>query len=262
MKVELLIIGNEILIGKIQDTNSNWLAKKITKYGHQVKRISTVGDDLKEISSALKEILTREPDIIISSGGLGPTYDDMTLQGIALGLNRELELDKNAYATIKKAYENAYKVGILKDPEMTKEKEKMARLPKGSIPLPNTRGTAPGVKTKEKNTIIYCLPGIPFEMQAMFTNVIIPVLKDSKGQFIEKGFIFDGIGESEIAPYISEIKDRYPKIWIKTHPRISSTFEIELSITCFNVEDGESMVDKILEEIRVIIQKLKGKIKN
>ncbi len=153
MNVELLIIGNEILIGKIQDTNSNWFAKKITKYGHQVKRISTIGDNLQEISSALKEILSRKPDIIISSGGLGPTFDDMTLQGIALGLNRELELDKHAYETIKKAYENAYKRGILKDPEMTKEKEKMARLPKGAIPLPNVRGTAPGVKIKEHTDV-------------------------------------------------------------------------------------------------------------
>ncbi len=70
MKVELLIIGNEILIGKTKDTNSNWLAKRITKQGHNVSRVTTIGDDLTEISGALKEILSRTPDIIVTSGGL------------------------------------------------------------------------------------------------------------------------------------------------------------------------------------------------
>ncbi len=70
MKIELLMIGNEILIGKTKDTNSNWMAKRITKYGHNIKRITTIGDELEEISNALREILNREPDIVITSGGL------------------------------------------------------------------------------------------------------------------------------------------------------------------------------------------------
>jgi len=70
MKIELLMIGNEILIGKTKDTNSNWMAKRITKYGHNLKRITTIGDELEEISNALREILSREPDIVITSGGL------------------------------------------------------------------------------------------------------------------------------------------------------------------------------------------------
>lgn len=70
MIIELLMVGNEILIGKTQDTNSNWMAKRITKYGHNLKRITTIGDELEEISNALREILNREPDIVITSGGL------------------------------------------------------------------------------------------------------------------------------------------------------------------------------------------------
>jgi molybdopterin-biosynthesis enzyme MoeA-like protein len=70
MIIELLMVGNEILIGKTQDTNSNWMAKRITKYGHNLKRITTIGDELEEISNALREILKRGPDIVITSGGL------------------------------------------------------------------------------------------------------------------------------------------------------------------------------------------------
>jgi len=111
MIVELLVIGNEILIGKTQDTNSNYMAKRITKYGHKIRRIIAVGDELEEISNALREIIDRKPDMIIICGGLGPTFDDMTLQGVAQALNTELELNQHAYDSIKRRYEAAFKQG-------------------------------------------------------------------------------------------------------------------------------------------------------
>lgn len=255
------MIGNEILIGKTQDTNSYWLAKRITKFGHKVERITAVGDELKVISETLRDILKRTPDIIITSGGIGPTHDDMTLEAIARGLNRKLELNKLAYNSIKKAYKHAYERGILKLDGMTKEREKMAFLPRGSIPLPNTVGTAPGVKINEGHTSIFILPGVPAEMKAIFRNIIIPILKEKKGKFIEKGFIFMGIGESQIAPYITRLEEKYPQLWIKTHPRIGLSVEVEVSITAFNVENGEKLADKALKEIKKIILKLKGEIK-
>jgi len=261
MIVEILIIGNEILIGKFQDTNSNWIVKRITKYGHYVKRITTIGDELDEISKVLRDILTRDPDLIITSGGLGPTFDDMTLEGIAIGLKRKLELNEHAFNSIKNAYKHAYERGILKLEGMTKERKKMAYLPQGSIPLPNTVGTAPGVKIKEKNTTIFILPGVPAEMKSMFRNVITPILKEKKGKFIEKGFLFSGIGESQIAPYTSELEKKYPQLWIKTHPKIGLSVLVEVSITAFNVENGEELIDKALSEIREIILNLKGEIK-
>jgi len=127
MIVELLMIGNELLIGKTQDTNSNYLAKRITKYGHHLRRITTIGDDLDEISNGLKDIINHQPDLVIISGGLGPTFDDMTLQGVGLALNREIKLNQDAYNSIKKAYDQAYKRGILKLEGMTKERENMSR---------------------------------------------------------------------------------------------------------------------------------------
>ena len=261
MNVELLIIGNEILIGKIKDTNSNWLAKRITKYGHKITRITTISDDVDGISQVIRDCLSRQPEMIISSGGLGPTFDDMTLKGVSLALQRDLELNNHAYESIKKAYENAYKQGILKLEGMTPEREKMALLPRGSTPLPNIRGTAPGIKTKEGNTIIFCLPGVPMEMKAMFNNVILPILKEKKGKFMEKGFIFTGIGESQIAPYISRIEERFPQLWIKTHPRIGLSIEVELSITAFNVENDEEKIDSVMKEVKEIINNLNGKVK-
>jgi nicotinamide-nucleotide amidase len=262
MIVEILTIGNEILIGKTQDTNSYWMAKRIAKYGHRLKRITTIGDNLDEIASTLQEILDRKPDIIITTGGLGPTFDDMTLKGIALGLDREIELNQHAFNSIKKAYDNATRRGILKLEGMTKERKKMAYLPQGSTPLPNTVGTAPGVKLEEKGTSIFILPGVPAEMKSMFRNVITPFLKEKRGRFIEKGFIFTGIGESQIAPYITKLEQEYPKLWIKTHPRIGLSVEVELSITCFNVENGETLIQEAIIKAKEIVNNLHGKIKS
>ena len=260
MDVEFLIIGNEILIGKTLDSNSNWMAKRIARYGHRLRRITTVEDELNIISNALQGILKRKPDIIITSGGLGPTFDDMTLEGIAMGLNRKLGLNKHALSSIKKVYKHAYDKGILKLEGMTKEREKMAYLPQGSTPLPNTIGTAPGVKISEEDTQIFILPGVPTELKSMFRNIITPILKDKQGRFIEKGFVFSGIGESQIAPYTGDLEKKYPKLWIKTHPKIGLSVEIEVSITAFNVEKGEQLVDRVLDEIEEIILSLNGKI--
>ncbi|MHA2288381.1 MAG: molybdopterin-binding protein [Promethearchaeota archaeon] len=261
MDVEILVVGNEILIGKTLDTNSNWMAKRIAKFGHQLNRITTIEDDIDIISGTLQRILERKPDMVITTGGLGPTFDDMTLEGIAKGLNRELELNQHAYNSIKKAYDNAHQRGILKLEGMTKEREKMSYLPQGSIPLPNIRGTAPGVKLTEGKTSIFILPGVPAEMKAIFLNVVKPILKEKRGKFVEKGLFFMGIGESQIAPYTSKLEEKYPQLWIKTHPRIGLSLEVEISITGFNVENGDVLAEKALDEIREIILSLKGKIR-
>jgi len=261
MEVEILVIGNEILIGKTQDTNSNWMAKRITKYGHRLKRITAIEDSIEVISNTLQTILKRKPDIIITSGGMGPTFDDMTLEGIGIGLNRKIKLNDHAYNMIKRSYEQAYEQKILKLEGMTKERAKMAYLPEGSTPLPNIRGTAPGVKIIENNTTVFILPGVPSEMKAMFSNSIKPILIKNRGTFIVRGFIFEGIGESQIAPHVTKVEEKYPQLWIKTHPRIGLAVEVELSITCFNVENGEELAEKALKEIKEVIVKLDGEIK-
>jgi molybdopterin-biosynthesis enzyme MoeA-like protein len=185
----------------------------------------------------------------------------MTLEGIAKGLERQIELNQHAFNSIKKAYDSATRRGILKLEGMTKERKKMAYLPRGSTPLPNSVGTAPGVKLSEKKTTIFILPGVPAEMKSMFRNVVTPLLKETKGKFIEKGFIFTGIGESQIAPYITKLEQEYSKLWIKTHPRIGLSVEVEISITCFNDENCEKFVKEALNKAKEIVQNLNGKIK-
>ncbi len=260
MQVEILVIGNEILIGKFQDTNSNWMAKRIAKYGHKLTRITSIGDEKKEISKAIREILKRKPELIITSGGIGPTFDDITIESIAKGLKLEIELDKNVYGLIKKVYERAYDKGILKLREMTKEREKMAYIPVGSIALPNPIGVAPGIKIRHNESTIYIFPGVPSELKKMFREFIQPILAKKKGKFIEKGFRLKDIGESQLAPYITKLQKKNPKIWIKTHPLTEYGVTIEISVTAFNLENGRKIIDDVLTTIKKIVIDLGGTI--
>ena len=101
------------------------------------------------------------------------------------------------------------------------------------------------------------------EMKSMFKLVILPILKENKGKFLEEGFIFTGIGESHIAPYVTKIEDKYPKLWIKTHPRLGEYgAEIEVSITAFNLKNAEQLAYNAMKEIKKAVIEIGGKIKN
>lgn len=259
-KIEIIIIGNEILIGKTRDTNSSWLARRITKFGHMVTRITTIPDDIGIIATTLKESLSRSPDVIITSGGLGPTWEDLTLKGIAKGLNRELKLDKMAYGMLKRRYDNIHRRGILPVGGMTETREKMAYLPENSYPLSNPVGTAPGVEIKEGKSTIICLPGVPAELKGIVKLHVIPILKKDAGTFMEKTLFFQGIGESEVAPMISAIQKQFPEIYLKSHPKLTEKLDIELSITAFNIENAEEIINQVLKIIKNKIKELDGKI--
>ncbi|MCK4474444.1 competence damage-inducible protein A, partial [Candidatus Bathyarchaeota archaeon] len=143
--MEIICVGNELLIGKTLNTNAHWLAKRITSLGSSVKRITVVGDEVNEIAKAVREALQRKPRFIITVGGLGPTFDDKTLEGVAEALKGELEVDEKALEMVKEKYETYFREGRMERAELTPPRVKMARLPKGAKPLPNPVGTAPGV---------------------------------------------------------------------------------------------------------------------
>ncbi|MBY9007342.1 MAG: hypothetical protein KGD63_11355 [Candidatus Lokiarchaeota archaeon] len=184
----------------------------------------------------------------------------MTNKGIAIGLDKELILNKKALKLIENAYNKLNQMGRLKLKGMSDERKKMAYLPREAIPLLNTEGTAPGVQIKKDMTTIFILPGIPQELKAMYKNYILPTLKEKKEIFIHKGFNFSKIGESQIAPYINKLKEEFPNLWIKTHPKKGPNVEIELSITCYKEINCEKRVDIVLEKLKTIILDLDGDV--
>ena len=247
---EIICIGNELLIGKTLDTNANWLAKRITELGGLVKRITVVGDEVKEISSIIRDSLKRKPNLIITSGGLGPTHDDKTLEGVSKAIKKPLKINKKALECIKAKYARI-------DPkiELTKPRIKMAMLPFGAKPILNPVGTAPGVLIKHGLTYILCLPGVPEELKAIF-NQFIPnfIKKLPKSYFFEEEVLLHGIMESELSKFIDEAMKRNPSVYIKSHPKVieeKSSF-IELHFSSFG-KDFSTIKKNVIDAISDIV---------
>jgi molybdenum cofactor synthesis domain-containing protein len=227
--IEILCIGNELLLGTIHNTNAQWISNKITEVGGSVKRITVVGDDVNEISIAVKESIRRKPNWLIISGGLGPTYDDKTLQGVGTALDLKLVLDNTAVEMLKKSYSlrnltTMTTTTTTTNHELNDIRLKMAKIPIGSTPIQNPVGSAPSVliETASKTTKIICLPGVPKEMEAIFSESILPQIKKIIGDFYiaNSSYEITGVSEAMLASALSNIVDSYPanSIYVKTHP--------------------------------------------
>jgi nicotinamide-nucleotide amidase len=218
MIVEILCIGNELLSGMTLNTNAHWLCGEITNVGGIVRRVTVVRDEISEISSATRESLARNPDILITTGGLGATYDDMTLEGVAVVLGKKVVLDNRAVKMLKKSYAMR-KLHY----ELTESRLKMATIPEGSTPIQNPVGSAPAIMEQAGVTVIFCLPGVPSEMKTIFEGHILPLIKEGVGKFVaeEINYNIRGLSEAMIAPVLIEIVKSHPKntIYLKTHPR-------------------------------------------
>lgn len=255
--VELICTGNELLTGRVLNTNARRLSALITKLGGKVRRIVTVGDDLNEISTAVKEGLKRRPDFIITLGGLGPTPDDLTLEAVAKALKLPLKLNEAALSFVKESYLRLSG----KEMELTKPRLKMAMLPKGAIPLRNRAGVAPAVLIKRERTTIVCLPGVPREAEGFFKNEISKLILEKAGgtRFYEARLILHGVTESEISYLIEELKRNQPNVYLKSRVmdgEFGRSF-LELHFSTFSASKGDGR-RKILGAMFKFLKELAG----
>jgi len=198
MKAELIAIGNEVTSGDIADTNSAWLARKLREVGVEVDRIGVVGDRLELIQEVLREASSRAP-VVIATGGLGPTFDDLTRKAAAAFAGVELERNRDAVRHLESWFRNRGR-------PMPRENLCQAEIPSGAEMLGNTRGTAPGFSIQVKGSgseggsHLFFLPGVPQEMRAMYRDEVLPRLRQifPDGSFLRhfKIHLF-GIWESE-----------------------------------------------------------------
>lgn len=263
---ELITIGYEILDGRILNTNSKWLAEKITGLGGKVVRMVTVGDSVPEISSEIRGALRRGVDWIVTSGGLGPTYDDVTLQAVAKAVGRELVLNRKAYEMLRERYLRLAEMGVVESPELTPARLKMAMLPRGARPLRNKVGSAPGVLLRHGRTFIACLPGVPAELYSIFEEELMPVLTKSikKVYRVDRVVRLKGIAESSLAPKIEELARKYPDVYIKSHPKTieAGVSRIDLQISCMsNRQDWATRrIDEVERLVREVVTSMGGEI--
>jgi nicotinamide-nucleotide amidase len=264
--VEIICVGNELLIGKTLNTNAQWLAKRITTLGLNTRRVTVVADDINEISNAIKEAIQRNPNFLITTGGLGPTFDDKTLEGIAEALKRRIEINEEALMMVKKKYLNYVQEGRIEVAELTPPRIKMAKFPEEATPISNPVGTAPAVVMKHENVTILALPGVPSEMKSIFDESIAPVLKQAAHNvtFFETSIEATKVIESEMAPLIDKVMHNNPYVYIKSHPKGAERvprIEFHLSTTAKDSTIARKHAINALLQLSELIQEKGGKIK-
>jgi nicotinamide-nucleotide amidase len=243
---ELLTIGDEILFGQIVDTNSQWMSVELDKVGIKVIRKTTVGDQQDEILTAFAEAENRA-DIILITGGLGPTSDDLTKPLLAKYFNCELRLNEEALA-------EATEFFVSRGRELTEMNRQQAALPTACIKITNPIGTAPGMWFEKKGKVFMSMPGVPHEMKKMMTERVIPKLLEMfKVPIIVHQLVRTvGIGESFLAEKISTWEKALPpSIKLAYLPSLG---EVKLRLTAFgdDKEQLRSMIDHQVELLKPI----------
>ncbi|HET9598220.1 MAG TPA: competence/damage-inducible protein A [Anaeromyxobacteraceae bacterium] len=189
MTVEILATGDELLTGQIVDTNSVWLMDRLWDLGVMVRRKTLVGDDRGDLVTALRETTSRA-DVVVMSGGLGPTEDDLTAECVAAALGEPLVDDAASLAAIRARFEKLGRV-------MTPNNAKQARFPRGAGILPNRWGTAPGFAVRLGRAELFCLPGVPVEYRGLCDEAVLPRIAGRAGSEVAAARLVKLIGIPE-----------------------------------------------------------------
>lgn len=243
MTVELISVGTEILLGNIVNTNAAYLAEQCAALGLACYYQSVVGDNEERLASAIGLALSRS-DIVILSGGLGPTQDDLTKEVAAKVLNRGLTLDKHSKQRIREYFERLGK-------EISENNWKQAMVPEDAIVIDNDNGTAPGIIMKDNDTHVILLPGPPGELIPMFEKDIVPYIrKFMPGIICSQTVKICGIGESKAESVIRDM------IETQTNPTIApyaKTGEVHLRVTAKADDEkaAKKLIKPVIKELKV-----------
>ena len=231
MQVEIITIGDEILIGQIVDTNSAWMAQQLNLIGFSVKQISSVSDNEAHILNAFKEASERA-NVVLITGGLGPTKDDITKNTFCKYFSTHLVLNEAVYSDVEELFKARGK-------EVSELNRKQAEIPEICTVLRNPIGTAPGMWFDVNNTVYVSMPGVPFEMKQMMQNTVLPMLSEkfNAPTILHHTILTQGIGESALAEIISDWEDNLPSnIKLAYLPSISA---VRLRLSAI----GEDQID-------------------
>jgi len=244
---EILTIGDEILYGQITDTNSQWISSELDKIGIRIRRKSSVGDQTQEILDALSEAEKRS-DIILITGGLGPTNDDITKKTLTTYFNSKLVLNDQALEEVTSFFNKRGRA-------LTEINRQQAFLPEASTYIPNRSGTAPGMWFDKNGKVFMSMPGVPFEMKSLMTQEVIPRLREKfKTPVIYHKVIRTiGIGESFLAEKIRDWEASLPSNLKLAY--LPSYSEVKLRLTASGEEKTPLVkeVEKQITSLLVII---------
>lgn len=239
---EILCVGTELLLGEVVNTNAAFLCCELAKLGISVYHTSVVGDNPERLKKAAKDALTNA-DLLILTGGLGPTYDDLTKETIASVLGLSMVRDEKIVAEIKEYFSSMGR-------KMPKNNEKQADIPKGALAIPNHTGTAPGIYIEKDNKVVVLLPGPPFELMPMFEEFVFPRLRKMSNKILVSHNIhIMGMGESEVEVHLFDLMKN------STNPSLApyakeGEMRLRVGALAESEEDGERMCQEIIQKVK------------
>ena len=211
----LLAVGDELLNGAVRDANLFSLSQHLARMGFSVEYAAMARDIPTKIAQVFLFLLAQHPDVLLCSGGLGPTEDDLTLSALAEALHVPLALNRAAEDLVESHYDRLLAQHYLAQRGPAFARQKMATLPRGAQPLPNPVGTAPGVKLEQQGTLIYILPGVPAELEAIFAASIAPELlrRFNPGIWAEHTLLVHCDDEADLAIPLRDVARRHPEVY-------------------------------------------------
>ncbi len=247
MKAEIITIGDEILIGQIVDTNSAWIAEQFNIHGIEIFQITSVHDDKKHILEAIQEA-ERKVDLVVITGGLGPTKDDITKNTLCEYFGSKLVLHESTLEHIKNRF-------VKRNIDINKLNHDQALVPDNCTVLYNHLGTAPGMWFEKDDTIFVSLPGVPFEMKYLIENEVLPRLeKSGKTKAIyHKTILTQGIPESMLAIRIEDFENNLPPGIKLAYLPSPMSVRLRLSATGDDKDELKRIVEAEAEKLQQII---------
>ncbi len=225
MKAEIIAVGTELLLGQIVDTNSAHIAQQLTTIGLDLHFKSTVGDNMERIKSTLRNALSRS-DIIITTGGIGPTLDDLTREAVAEVLGKPLVFHQDLFDQLSDFFTRQGRT-------VSPNNRKQVYIPEGAIPIENPVGTAPGFIAEQEGKAIITVPGVPHEMRYFMEHSVLPYLREKLGireVIVSRVLKLTGIGESLVDERLKDLIEQgtNPTIGLLAHTQIG---EIHVRLT-------------------------------
>jgi len=244
MQCEIVMIGTELLLGQIVDTNAPFMAQALAENGLALYQKTTVGDNSARIRRVLDTALDRS-DVVLTSGGLGPTEDDLTRECVAELLGRPLEFRQELYDDLVARFAHL-------QIRLTENNKKQAYAPRGATALDNPNGTAPGLLVEDERGTVVCMPGVPRELKAMLTDTVIPYLRrkfELPGVIHSRVLKVCGLGESRVDAAIGDLvrSQKNPTIGLLASP---DAVRIRITARAGDLEQAEALIDKVDAQVR------------
>jgi len=259
LRVEVILVGTDLLRGKVGDRNARPIADAVTARGGRIHRVTVVSDDLASIAAALREALARNPHLVITTGGLGPAADDRTLEAAAEVLARPLAMSPTARKFVEHAYARLHQSRILDRAGLDRLREKLCLLPVGGQPVANPHGLPPGAICKlAGGATVLCLPGRTEEMKAVL-EAGLAELKEllHRRCVVQREVEAPTADEASLRPLIERLADEHPEVGFTTRPvgtgRKGSKVLIALEATAPSEDEAAKRVDEALRRLLTIV---------